>query len=66
MCSTRLFNISQRPLQLIDDRFTDLFYKNLRKRAKLDEVMFKIEKKQWFFFSQNKTFLLVTVNFRTM
>lgn len=50
MCSTRLFNISQRPLQLIDDRFTDLFYKNLRKRAKLDEVMFKIEKKQWFFF----------------
>lgn len=65
MCSTRLFNISQRPLQLIYDRFTDIFYKNLRKGAKLDEVMFKIEKKSGFF-SQNKTFLLVTVNFRTM
>lgn len=65
MCSTRLFNIFQRPLQLIYDRFTDIFYKNLRKGAKLDEVMFKIEKKS-VFFSQNKTFLLVTVNFRTM
>lgn len=65
MCSTRLFNISQRPLQLIYDRFTDIFYKNLRKGAKLDEVMFKIEKKR-VFFSQNKTFLLVTVNFWTM
>lgn len=65
MRSTRLFNISQRPLQLIYDRFTDIFYKNLRKGAKLDEVMFKIEKKS-VFFSQNKTFLLVTVNFRTM
>lgn len=65
MCSTRLFNISQRPLQLIYDRFNDIFYKNLGKGAKLDEVMFKIEKKQCFF-SQNKTFLLVTVNFRTM
>lgn len=49
MCSTRLFNISQRPLQLIYDRFTDIFYKNLRKGAKLDEVMFKIEKKVFFF-----------------
>lgn len=66
MCSTRLFNISQRLLQLIYDRFTDIFYKNLRKGAKLDEVMFKIEKKNSVFFSQNKTFLLVTVNFRTM
>lgn len=53
MCSTRLFNISQRPLQLIYDRFTDIFYKNLMQGAKLDKV-------------QNKTFLLVTVNFRTM
>lgn len=52
MCSTRLFNISQRPLQLIYDRFTDIFYKNLRKGAKLDEVMFKIEKKSVFFFSK--------------
>lgn len=56
MCSTRLFNISQRPLQLIDDRFTDLFYKNLRKRAKFDEVMFKIEKKTVFFFLKIKPF----------
>lgn len=53
MCSTRLFNISQRPLQLIYDRFTDIFYKNLMQGAKLDKV-------------QDKTFLLVTVNFRTM
>lgn len=53
MCSTRLFNISQRPLQFIYDRFTYIFHKNLMQGAKLDKV-------------QNKTFLLVTVNFRTM